>query len=236
MAPISRREFIGFATAGAIAAPAILRPTRAYAAAAITAQDVVDRIRRSVGVDWKTDTVDTFKAGDPATVVKGIVTTAMATMDVLKQAVKAGANLIVTCEPTFYSKADASTPAGGRRGTPAAPDPVFAAKNEFIQKNGLVIWRFSDHWRQRKPDPLAIGLTDSLGWTKRREADDPARVTIPTMTLDALASDLKKKLNARGGIRVVGDPQLKVQKIGLLPGTTPIQSALRMLPSVDAVI
>jgi hypothetical protein len=35
---------------------------------------------------------------------------------------------------------------------------------------------------------------------------------------------------------VVGDPQLKVQKIGLLPGTTPIQAALSLLPSVDAVI
>src|SRR6185295_8904203 len=100
----------------------------------------------------------------------------------------------------------------------------------------LVIWRFSDHWRARKPDPLATGLTDALGWSKLRAADDPARVTIPALTLAALAKDLKKKLNARGGIRVVGDPQLQVRKIGLLPGTTPIQAALAMLPAVDALI
>jgi hypothetical protein len=35
---------------------------------------------------------------------------------------------------------------------------------------------------------------------------------------------------------VVGDAKLSVRKIGLLPGTTPIQAALQLLPSVDAVI
>src|SRR5262249_7819146 len=107
----------------------------------------------------------------------------------------------------------------GRRGGPPPPaDPVFTAKNEFIKNNGLVIWRFSDHWRLRKPDPLAVGLAETLGWSKFTVAADPALATIPAVTLGALVSDLKKKLNARGGVRVVGDPQLKVQKIGLLPG------------------
>src|SRR5262249_46231749 len=110
------------------------------------------------------------------------------------------------------------------------------AKNEFIQKNGLVIWRFSDHWRQRKPDPMAIGLADRLGWSKFRSAADPARIAIPAVTLSALASDLRKKLSARGGIRIVGDPRLKIQKVALLPGTTPIQAALQLLPTVDAII
>jgi putative NIF3 family GTP cyclohydrolase 1 type 2 len=235
MDPISRREFVSLAVAGAVAAPSSLYASRP--AVEITAQQVVDRIRQKVGVEWKTDTVDAFKAGDPGTIVKGIVTTSMATMDVLKQSVKAGANLVITGEPTFYSKSDAASPPAGRRGGPAPPpDPVFTGKNEFIKSNGLVVWRFSDNWRLRKPDPLAVGLTDALGWSKYTTATDTARVTIPPVTLGALASDLKKKLNARGGIRVVGDPQLKVQKIGLLPGTTPIQAALQMLPGVDAVI
>jgi putative NIF3 family GTP cyclohydrolase 1 type 2 len=231
MHPISRRRFVKLAAISAAA------PPRLYLPVTITAQEVVDRIREKIGVEWKTDTVDTLKAGAPATIVKGIVTTAMSTLDVLKQAVKAGANLVITSEPTFYSKSDASTPPAGRRGGPPAPsDPVFTAKDDFIKNNGLVIWRFSDHWRSRKPDPLAIALTDTVGWSKFRSTDDPARVTIPLTTLDALASDLKKKLKARGGIRVLGAPQLKVHKIGLLPGTTPIQSALQMLPSVDTVI
>jgi len=228
MKRISRREFVMVAVAGAV----VPRTARA----ATTAQEIVDRIRQKIGIEWKPDTVDTFKAGDPATVVKGIITTSMATMDVLKQAVNAGANFVITGEPTFYARSDSSSPAPGRGGTPAAPDPIFRAKNDFIRTNGLVIWRFRDHWRLRNPDPFAIGLTDALGWSKYRSADDPARVTIPPATLNALASDLKKKLKTRGGIRVVGEPEIRVQKIGLLPGTTAIQDALSLLPDVDAII
>jgi putative NIF3 family GTP cyclohydrolase 1 type 2 len=234
MNPISRREFVKLTGVGAVAAPTVFY---SGTPAAITAQEVVDRIKQKIGVGWKTETLDTFKAGDPATSVNGIVAAAMATMPVLRQAVKAGANLVITCEPTFYSKTDAAVPPAGRRGGPPPPlDPVFAAKTEFIKNNGLVIWRFSDHWRQRKPDPLAIGLTDALGWSKFRAPDEAAHVTIPVTALDPLASDLKRKLNVRGGIRVVGDPRLKVQKIGLLPGTSSIQAALQLLPGVDAVI
>jgi putative NIF3 family GTP cyclohydrolase 1 type 2 len=54
--------------------------------------------------------------------------------------------------------------------------------------------------------------------------------------LDTLASDLKKRLKTRGGIRVVGNPDLKVEKIALLTGTSPIQKALEALPGVDAII
>jgi putative NIF3 family GTP cyclohydrolase 1 type 2 len=231
MKPISRREFVALTTAVPFAVPAILQSR-----AAPTAQEVVDRIKQRLGIEWKADGVDTFKAGDPMTPVKGIATSAMATLDVLKQAVKAGANFVITCEPTFYSRSDAAAPGGGRRGGPAAPDAVFTAKNEFIKGNQLVVWRFSDHWRQRTPDPLSIGLADTLGWGKLRAADDPRRIAIPATALEALVSDLKKKLNSRGGIRVIGDPRLRVATIGLLPGTTPVQSALSLFPLVDAII
>src|SRR6516165_3624236 len=134
MNPISRREFVKLTAVGA--APPIFY-TRTPAA--ITAQEIVDRIKLRIGAEWKTETLDTFKAGDPATRVSGIVAAAMATMPVLRQAVKAGANLVITCEPTFYSKSDVAVPPAGRRdGPPPPPDPVLAAKNEFIKNNGLV--------------------------------------------------------------------------------------------------
>ncbi len=235
MKTITRRKFVTVAAAGGVTsltAPGWTVP----AASDTTAQQIVDRIRQEIGVPWKPNTVDTFKAGDPATVVKGIVTTSMATIDVLRQAVKARANFVITCEPAFYSRTDSASPAPPRGSTAAPPDPIFRAKNEFIRANGLVVWRFSDHWRERKPNPLALGLTDALAWTKQRSPADPARVTISPVRLDTLASDLKKKLKARGGIRVVGNPGLKVEKIALLPGTTPIQAALETLPGVDAII
>jgi putative NIF3 family GTP cyclohydrolase 1 type 2 len=261
MSQISRREFVTLATAGAAAAPLALSQRTVRAAAALTALEIIERIKKNVGVEWRPETVDTFKAGDPSTVIEGIVTTSMATMDVLGRAVKAGANLVITCEPTFYAKADTATaPArrggpgnGGRGGSVAVaggvniagqvppasgsvPDPVFAAKTDFLKRNNLVVWRFSDHWRLHKPDPFCQGLTDVLGWSRLRAADDATRVSIPAITLEALASEIKRKLNARGGIRVVGDAQMKAQTIGLLPGTTPIQAALQTVPGVDVVI
>jgi hypothetical protein len=56
------------------------------------------------------------------------------------------------------------------------------------------------------------------------------------MTMAAVAALVKSKLQSKGGIRAVGDPRLKVQRIGILPGTTPIQAALRMLPNVDVIV
>src|SRR5207344_3285557 len=99
-------------TASAAAAGAAFELPVVGAGAAPTAQEIVDRIKQHIGVDWSSDDVDTFKAGDPSTVVTGVVTTSMATLDVLQKAVQAGANFIITAAPTFYSRADASTPGG----------------------------------------------------------------------------------------------------------------------------
>src|SRR5277367_5896112 len=73
---------------------------------ALTAKQVIDRIKAHTGGSWKKGTVDTFKAGDPSTPVTGIVTTFAATFDVLQRAAASGKNLIITHEPTFYSHED----------------------------------------------------------------------------------------------------------------------------------
>jgi putative NIF3 family GTP cyclohydrolase 1 type 2 len=244
---ITRREFVALAAAGGAAAPAL--GSRGVRAATLTAQEVVDRIRRNAGVDWKAETVDGFKAGDPGAAVAGIATTAMPTLEVLERTVKAGANLVITCEPTFFSRADTATPprrgpaAGpaaptqtGQPVPPSAPDAVFAAKHAFIRKHGLVVYRFSDHWRQRTPNPFARGLIDALGWSSLSSVDDPGRVSIPEIRLDALAVRIKTALNAAGGVRVIGDPGTTLRRIGLLPGSTPIQASLNMLPGVDGIL
>jgi putative NIF3 family GTP cyclohydrolase 1 type 2 len=234
MADLSRRAFAALAAAAPFACARTLS-----GAAAITAEQVIDRIKRNIGVEWKLDSVDSVKAGDPSTIVKGIVTTSMATMAVLRQAVKAGANVIITAQPTFFGRADTPTPPAGRGGAnqaAAPPDPVFTGKHEFITRNNLVVFRLSDHWRQRHPDPLAQGIAAALRWSKYQSAGDSMRFDIPALRLDALASHVKDALRSRGGIRVVGDPRTMVQRIGLLPGTTPIQAALKLLPNVDAIV
>ena len=235
MTRLSRRAFVRLGAAGAAGAPFALDSARAGAATP-AAQQIVDRIRKNVGVEWNPATVDTFKAGDPSTMVTGIVTTSLATIDVMRRAVQAGANMIITSGPTFYSRGDTPTPTG-RRGAAIPPaDPVFAAKNDFITRNGLVVWRFSDHWRARTPDPFAHGIVDTLGWAKYRVNGDPRRVAVPAITIAALSTHMMAKLNLRGGIRVIGNPQTRVQNIAVLPGTIPIQMTLAVLPHVDAMI
>ena len=73
----------------------------------ITAREVVAQIQQQIGLPWKTETVDTFKAGNPDTAVRGIAVTMMATMDVLERASAEGLNFVITHEPTFYSHLDA---------------------------------------------------------------------------------------------------------------------------------
>jgi putative NIF3 family GTP cyclohydrolase 1 type 2 len=297
---LSRRKFVALTVGGAVASPfsrnselalAHLSANREGGSAGVTAQEIVDRVRKNIGVEWSSETVDTFKAGDPSTVVTGVVTTSMATLDVLQKAVQAGANLVITAAPTFYSRADLSTPpAGGGAGRgqiagrgagpaaagpppaaasgpgtgasspmppapampqsvvpppqPAAagppptpsPDPVYAGKNGFIARHRLVVFRLTHHWNQQKPDPRAQGLATVMGWTKYKAGDDGLRYEVPAITLEALASQLKKNLAARGGIRAIGDRTMAVQRIGLLPGYTMIQAAIAMLPTVDVIV
>jgi putative NIF3 family GTP cyclohydrolase 1 type 2 len=295
--PISRRDFVVLAAAGAVATtPFALKDGVARAAAAVTAQEIVDRIKKNVGVDWSSDDVDTFTIGDSSTVVTGVVTTSMATLDVLQKAVQAGANFVITAAPTFYTKADLSAPpgrgfgAGGGAGrgfpargaapgatgpspasasgpgtgasapmppapampqsvvppaqpagpavppTPPPPDPIYAGKNDFIAKHKLVVFRLSHHWNQRKPDPRAQGLATVMGWTKHKVGDDGLHYEVPGITLEALASQLKKGLGTRGGIRAIGDRAMTVRRIGLLPGYTMIQASIAMLPNVDVIV
>jgi putative NIF3 family GTP cyclohydrolase 1 type 2 len=230
---LSRRKFVELAAVAPLMARSMSRT--------VTAQEVVDRIKKNIGVDWKPDTVDTFKAGDPSTAVTRIVTTSLASLDVLNRTVNSGANFIITCEPTFYAKADSPTPPVRRPfGQPAAPlppsspDPVFSAKDAFLKKHNLVIFRLSDHWRLRNPDPFAHGLADTLGWSKL--AADAKHISFPETSLEALVTHRKKALQSRGGLRVVGDPGLRVRGVALLPGSTPIEASLAALPGVDAII
>lgn len=218
---LSRRRFAQAAGTAALAGRRL-----AGQQTPLTAQQVIDRVQKNVGVPWNPDSLDRIKAGDATAAVTGIAITAMATMDVLSRAAKEKANFVITLEPVFFGATDA----------PLADDPVYAAKLEFIRQNGMVIWRFGYHWRARKPDPFATGLARTLSWTKYQIDDDVSRYDLPGVTIGALVDDLARRLNARAGIRVVGDPQTRVRRVTLLPGSTPLAAMLKALPDCDVAI
>jgi putative NIF3 family GTP cyclohydrolase 1 type 2 len=194
----------------------------------ITARQLVAEIQRQVGVEWQKDTVDTFKAGNPDTPVTGVAVTMMATMDVLQRASAKGLNFIITHEPTFYAHLD--TPEGVPQ-----DDPVWAEKRAFIEKHGLVVWRFHDHWHMRKPDGIEAGNVHALGWEKFQRPDNQYLFMLPETTVRALAAEVAKKLNS-SVVRVVGNPEMKVTKVGFSPGAAGSEREIHALEQDDVQV
>jgi putative NIF3 family GTP cyclohydrolase 1 type 2 len=178
----------------------------------VTAQEVIDRIKKNAGVEWKETTVDTFKAGDPQTPVTGIAMTMMATLDVLQRAADKGQNLIITHEPTFYSHLDDAKelPQGEK-------DVVLAQKRAFIAEHHLIIWRFHDHQHQMTKDQVELGNVHNLGWEKYQDASNQYLFTIPETTVEKLMEELRVKLHAAVP-RIDGDRQMRVTRVAFSPG------------------
>lgn len=202
---------------------------RAQQPKALTAREVVSLIQQHSGVAWNGPTVDTFKAGDPDTPVAGIATTMMATYEVLRLAAAQGANLIITHEPTFYTHEDKT------ESLAAANDPVWREKEAFIAEHHLVVWRFHDHWHMRRPDGILSGMTDALGWQRYQNSEVPNLYVLPRTTVNALAKDIQERIGIKI-LRVVGNPDLEVTKVALMPGAAGTQRHLEMLRRDDVQV
>ena len=147
----------------------------------------------------------------------------MATFDVLQRAAASGANLIITHEPTFYNHLDNFTEIPQKEN-----DPVLAEKLAFIKEHHLVVWRFHDHWHRRTPDGIEAGMTHALGWEAFQDKQNQYLFTIPETTLDKLAAVLKTRLELHT-MRVVGDPQMKITRVALSPGSAGMQREIGAL-------
>jgi len=176
-------------------------------------------------VTWRGETVDTFKAGNPDTAVRGIATTVMATMSVLERAAAAGRNFIISHEPTFYGHTDSTTEIEN--------DPIYQRKAELIKKHDLVVWRFHDHWHMRRPEPMAQGFYQAMGWEKYVQPSGRI-VTIPEMTLEAAAKLTREKMGIKA-LRLMGGPATKITKVGYMPGYGQLPAMMRVMADADLV-
>jgi putative NIF3 family GTP cyclohydrolase 1 type 2 len=194
----------------------------------MTAAEALAKVRLRYPAVLPANTVDTVKAGDPATKVTGIATTFLDTLDVLREASKRGLNLVISHEPTFYNHLDATTM--------FANDPVYKEKLAFIEEHHMVVFRLHDAIHRVPPDAIAMGLVERLGWKGYlRKSDDPYFFTIPAVTLGALVKELQGKLGA-GTMRVVGDPALKVTKVGFAPGSAGMATQVKALERDDVEV
>jgi putative NIF3 family GTP cyclohydrolase 1 type 2 len=187
----------------------------------ITALQFIARLLDQTAAPGRAKTVDHVSAGDPTTAVTGIAVMPMASLDGLKQAVAGGHNLIVTYEPGFWSGNDDLDRLEG--------NPLFVEKRDFIRANKLVVFNLHDHWRDRVPDGLAVGMADALGWTQfQADKDHPALFRRTPLTLLELASELQTKLKD-SALRVVGDPKLVVRIIAASWGNAAQMPAIELL-------
>ena len=183
---LSRRSFLA-ASASVAMTGLPINLSGQSGAPKIVAGDIIQRIKDHVGIPWREQTVDNIIAGRPDTVVKGIATTMMATLDVVQRAASAGRNMVVTHEPTFYSHQDTVDA--------LKQDPAYLFKDPFLRDHDMIVFRFHDHWHARRPDGIATGMMKELGWEKYADADNPRQFTFPGPPLADFARDIEKRLS-----------------------------------------
>ena len=192
----------------------------------MTAADVVDRIRKNIGVPWRDTTYrDTYKSGGPETPVTGVATTMFNSFDAVQRAVAAGLNMILPHETTFWNDRDDVAV--------VSADALYREKRGYLAANNVVIFRMHDHVHDQRPDFTYVGSARELGLDPAREVPPGShRFTIPETTLESLAADVQRRMGIRT-LRVVGDPKTRVSRIQLGVGyATPAANA----PEVDVVI
>lgn len=193
-----------------------------------TVQAVIDTILVEMGVPKLSETVDVVVAGDPSQEVTGIVTTFLASYDLLRRAVELGANLIISHETPFYNHHN--------RTDWLAEDAVYLAKRRFADEYELVIWRLHDYPHRRQPDAILMGMLQELEWIDYSDRDTPTLIHLPSTRLGDLVEHVKIKLGAWRPL-VIGDADQVVSKVALLVGSQGVERHVKVLNSdVDVLI
>lgn len=190
-----------------------------------TVQQVIDKILMDMCGGAKiSPTCDIIPIGSPDAEVTGVATTFMATFDVIKETVRQGKNFIITHEPTWFDCFDKTDWCEN--------DSVYLAKKKYIEEHGVTIWRLHDHMHTgSEVDYIYEGLIEELGWRDylRRDEPQPWIYEIPATTLGGLAKEFKKIFHM-DTIQIIGSPDMKVQRVGILVGGGSLGLGVEMMP------
>ena len=161
-------------------------------------------------MDVMPNSCDIVKFGNTEQELTGVVVTMWATPNVIREAARMGANLIITHEPTFYE--DADTP---------RDNPVDRAKLALIEDSGVVIYRYHTMMHKFVPDLIPAGARHFLGIGGRLtpteyfgssilELDEP-------MSANEIADLFRERLGVRH-IRIAGNGDFKGRTVGMCLG------------------
>lgn len=175
----------------------------------LTALQLIQRVLDKSGAPFRPLTVDHVSAGDPTRAVTGVAVMAQATLEGLRKAADAKANLVFTYDPAFW--------AGGDNLNQMETDALFLEKRDLIRAGNMVVFNLQDHLHDSQPDRVAAGMAQALGW--QAQASNANLFNRPPTTLLVLAQELATKLGDRT-LRVVGDPKLAVSRVATSFGNT----------------
>ncbi|HZQ05830.1 MAG TPA: Nif3-like dinuclear metal center hexameric protein [Anaerolineae bacterium] len=187
------------------------------------AQELLDYFR-SLDGGWvyREHTVDTFKAGDPATEVRGIAVGWMSYTWALRRAVELGCNVFVTHEPTYYSHRDNDESVWNYAGA--------RSKRDFIEANQLVILRCHDLWDQFPHLGIPDAWAEFLGFSHPRVSEGYYRVFDGNgETAHSLAQRVASRTAALGqaSVQLLGPANKPIHRVALGTGAlTPFRHFL----------
>jgi len=211
-----RRSFISNMFKASVASAFVFSAGEANAAdffsvkKSYTVGDIIDIIIKEIPGAPFSKTVDTLKSGNRDMVVTGIVTTMFATVDIIHQAIKNGANFIIAHEPTFYNHTDDTAW--------VTPNHIVQLKQQLLEKNKIAVWRCHDYLHSFVPDAVTYGVLQKAGWVPYFKTGSRL-LTIPPVSLEGLAQHLKTALSIEH-VRVIGKLSQKCERIALMPGAS----------------
>ena len=165
----------------------------------------------------------------------GIVTTVFGSVDVLKEAARLGANLVIVNESVFWNHGDATEW--------LEDNQVFQEKKKILEENDITIWRYHEYNRSgimidgKFTDPVNYGLCWKMGWEDRivkSPVDEDIFAEWMVLEFEGrkvseIAKEMKEKLGLNG-IQIVGDPNTLVYTLYVPPGSimgyTPFDNAI----------
>ena len=184
--------------------------------------DVIQRIKHSCNdIDAfnhqlieESTTRDKVLYGNVKQECSGIVTCIWPAANVIRQAQKLGANLIVTHEALFWNHGDHQEPLAGNN--------VFREKKALLDSWGGAVWRCHDYIHAGVPIPsepspvdgIFYGFAWKLGWINYRVGDHARCLDyeIPETSAEDLAAHITSKLGL-AGVRIVGNPTASIHRI-----------------------
>ena len=155
-----------------------------------------------------------WKFGDPQQELRGIGCTWSPTLRVLQQAAGLGINFIVTHEPLFFPCLQ--TP--WYRNWPEEQKPANRARKAILERHAIAVYGFHSPWDVKPGDGVLDQCAAALGFEKVIARGFVTNLyEIAETTVRELSAHVRHRL-ASPGVRVIGDADRRVQRVGLSIG------------------